>query len=123
MSQAEFSIILKPGIPHQQIVKHPFIISQARVQSKYCGNVTFVYFETDDDEFLICRLCDQLTVENLQINLKPRNKIIFKTYGNEIVQLTCQYTEDGRKRKKSLGADSDFDVSPIPLIIFLYIFF
>ena len=85
----EFSITLKPGNKFEQIVQKPFHISQASLKNPDKG-VTFVYFETEEDEFLVCRLCSFVSAEALDINFQPRNKIVFKTYGNGTVILTCQ---------------------------------
>jgi len=86
---SEFSITLKPGNKFEQIVQRPFHISQASLKNLNKG-VTFVYFETEEDEFLVCRLCSFVSAEALDINFQPRNKIVFKTYGNGTVILTCQ---------------------------------
>ena len=86
---SEFSITLKPGNKFEQIVQRPFHISQASLKNLKEG-VTFVYFETEEDEFLVCRLCSFVSAEALDINFQPRNKIVFKTYGNGTVNLTCQ---------------------------------
>ena len=86
---SEFSITLKPGNKFEQIVQRPFHISQASLKNLNKG-VTFVYFETEEDEFLVCRLCSFVSAEALDINFQPRNKIVFKTYGSGTVILTCQ---------------------------------
>ena len=89
LDTTEFSITLKPGNKFEQIVQKPFHISQASLKNPKKG-VTFVYFETEEDEFLVCRLCSFVSAEALDINFQPRNKIVFKTYGNGTVILTCQ---------------------------------
>jgi len=89
LDTTEFSITLKPGKKFEQIVQKPFHISQASLKNPNKG-VTFVYFETEEDEFLVCRLCSFVSAEALDINFQPRNKIVFKTYGNGTVILTCQ---------------------------------
>jgi len=89
LDTTEFSITLKPGNKFEQIVQKPFHISQASLKNPKKG-VTFVYFETEEDEFLVCRLCSFVSAEALDINFQPRNKIVFKTYGSGTVILTCQ---------------------------------
>ena len=101
----EFSITLKPGNKFEQIVQRPFHISQASLKNPNKG-VTFVYFETEEDEFLVCRLCSFVSAEALDINFQPRNKIVFKTYGNGTVILTCQ-NDNEMKLWDPITKDSD----------------
>lgn len=101
----EFSITLKPGNKFEQIVQKPFHISQASLKNPDKG-VTFVYFETEEDEFLVCRLCSFVSAEALDINFQPRNKIVFKTYGNGTVILTCQ-NDNEKKLWDPITKDSD----------------
>ena len=68
--------------------------------------LTFVYFETEEDEFLVCRLCSFVSVEALDINFQPRNKIVFKTYGSGTVILTCQ-NDNEKIRWDPITKDSD----------------
>jgi len=101
----DFSITLKPGNKFEQIVQRPFHISQASLKNPNKG-VTFVYFETEEDEFLVCRLCSFVSAEALDINFQPRNKIVFKTYGNGTVILTCQ-NDNEKRRWDPITTDSD----------------
>ena len=101
----EFSITLRPGNKFEQIVQKSFHISQASLKNPNKG-VTFVYFETEEDEFLVCRLCSIVPAEALDINFQPRNKIVFKTYGSGTVILTCQ-NDNEKKRWDPITKDSD----------------
>ena len=101
----EFTITLQPGKKFEEIVQKPFHVSKASLKNLDKG-VTFVYLETEEDEFLLYRLCNFFSVEALDINFHPGNKIVFKTYGCGTVILTCQIDNE-KKRWDPITKDSD----------------
>ena len=65
---------------YEQTVEDPFHISKACIEpTTGKGNITSVYVECNDEEFIVCNLNDKILNETLDLNFNAGDKIVFKT--------------------------------------------
>ena len=65
---------------YEQTVEDPFHISKACIEpTTGKGNITSVYVECNDEEFIVCNLSDKILNETLDLNFNMGDKIVFKT--------------------------------------------
>ena len=65
---------------YEQTVEDPFHISKACIEPATSkGKITSVYVESNDEEFLVCNLSDNILNETLDLNFNMGDKIVFKT--------------------------------------------
>ena len=69
---------------YQQEVETPFHVSKACLEPNTGkpGEVTSVFVEVDDEEFIVCNLNGKNMNENLDLNFNTGDKVCFKTNVN-----------------------------------------
>merc|ERR1712203_1113263 len=105
-------------------VEDPFHISKACIEpTTGKGNITSVYVECNDEEFIVCNLSDKILNETLDLNFNMGDKIVFKTSGTGIVHLTG-YNIQEEEGPLGFGDEDDYssedeaaEVEEIPALV------
>jgi len=120
-----WGVIIKPDKRYEQTVEDPFHISKACIEpTTGKGNITSVYVECNDEEFIVCNLNDKILNETLDLNFNAGDKIVFKTSGTGIVHLTGYNIQDPGEEPLGFGDEDDYssedeaaEVEEIPALV------
>jgi len=120
-----WGVIIKPDKRYEQTVEDPFHISKACIEpTTGKGNITSVYVECNDEEFIVCNLNDKILNESLDLNFNAGDKIVFKTAGTGIVHLTGYNIQDPGEEPLGFGDEDDYssedeaaEVEEIPALV------
>merc|ERR1712080_537791 len=103
-----WGLVLKPEKRYEQVVDEPFHISHACLEPSESDQVTSVYIETDDEEYLLCNLTNKKSNISLDLNFNFGEKIVFKTTGAGVIHLTgYNVLEEGGPEDSMMFDESD----------------